>query len=196
MQDKNLQKIESLKKLAKEAKDLDDRINARKYYEQLLIEDPDDWEGNFYPVYYEALAANPDEFSNVIVKFNNAVKQATIMIKNSVDKEKHIETYDEILVAVAEFDVMIVDISTKLQKNSSQISTTMLNNWNVPCISMLIMVGDYYLELFEAPKKAAMVYRTAKVSAQHTAQYSKLMDDLLTEATKKEQEVLAMLGEM
>lgn len=38
--------------LARRAREADDSENAKKYYEQLLLDDPNDWEAVFYAQYY------------------------------------------------------------------------------------------------------------------------------------------------
>ena len=52
--DGNQQRLDNLRKLADRAKEENDSETAAKYFEQILIEAPDDWEANFYTIYYSA----------------------------------------------------------------------------------------------------------------------------------------------
>ena len=47
-------RIENLYKLARRAKDEENTENAAKYYSEILLERPNDWEAQFFSAYYEA----------------------------------------------------------------------------------------------------------------------------------------------
>ena len=46
--------LENLRTLAKRAQEANDSAQAAKYYEQILMLDPDDWKATFYVPYYNA----------------------------------------------------------------------------------------------------------------------------------------------
>ncbi|MDD6879965.1 MAG: hypothetical protein PUE18_00110 [Firmicutes bacterium] len=50
----NAERLKNLHQLADRAKEENDTENAAKYFEQILLEDPNDWEANFYTVFYAA----------------------------------------------------------------------------------------------------------------------------------------------
>ena len=43
----------NLYELARRAKSNNNSENAKKYYEQIIVKDPNSWEANFYTIYYQ-----------------------------------------------------------------------------------------------------------------------------------------------
>lgn len=69
---------DKLLQLARQAKSEGNAQNASKYYEMVAIDRPDDWESNFYSVYYQAaqctLATIPSAAANVTNKIPSTLR--------------------------------------------------------------------------------------------------------------------------
>ena len=48
--------LKNLYEIARRAKDSDNYENAAKYYDMILVKDPQSWEANFYVVYFKAMS--------------------------------------------------------------------------------------------------------------------------------------------
>ena len=51
----NSDELRNLYEIARRAKDTDNSENALKYYDMILVKDPNSWEAQFYVVYYKAM---------------------------------------------------------------------------------------------------------------------------------------------
>lgn len=61
--------FKNLYKLARRAKDENNADEAAKYYEKILAKDPNNWEANFYTVYFQAMLHHcPDTLCRCIGK--------------------------------------------------------------------------------------------------------------------------------
>ena len=61
--------FKNLYKLARRAKDENNAGEAAKYYEKILAKDPNNWEANFYTVYFQAMLHHcPDTLCRCIGK--------------------------------------------------------------------------------------------------------------------------------
>lgn len=71
-------KVRNLIILANRARDEDNAAEAKKYYELILLEDPDNWEANYYASYYAlmegSIAQLPDNLRNFRKRANSALK--------------------------------------------------------------------------------------------------------------------------
>ena len=47
--------LKNLYEIARRAKDTNNSENAAKYYDMILVKDPQSWEANFYTTYYQAI---------------------------------------------------------------------------------------------------------------------------------------------
>ena len=87
-------RIDNLRTLAKRAKDADDGRNAIKYYDELAIEDPHDWESVFYPAYFNSLNQISGPISDHI---NGALSQSFHLIADNLSSESVKKACDEIV---------------------------------------------------------------------------------------------------
>lgn len=76
--------LANLYQIARRAKDSDNSENAAKYYEMILIKDPNSWEANFYTVYFKAMSCKIGEIYNEANNVNNCVKPVLELIKANV----------------------------------------------------------------------------------------------------------------
>lgn len=174
-------KLENLRTLAERAKEDDDSENAAKYYEQILIEDPNDWAANFYSVYYAAHNIKIAQIGSAANRVANCIESVFKLIKNNVEEPaKQAVACLEVATKVISFSNMLFNnISSHLGSNM-EIARKNTDNWAYPTVSMLVITADKMLSVFddETVKSinepaAMLVYKTAK-------QYSDVCKDVTT----------------
>ena len=74
---------EKLLILARRAKEADDAHNAKKYYEELMLEDPNDWEAVFYAQYYTFFSSKVIQAPTQANLMRKAAKNAVNVICDS-----------------------------------------------------------------------------------------------------------------
>lgn len=81
---------EELKKLydaARSAKETDNWVTGKKYYDQILEKEPDSWEANFYSVYFkvrESMEKNRFELVQEVNKLKNSLDFIMVLVKDKV----------------------------------------------------------------------------------------------------------------
>ena len=77
----NQAKVSNLLILARRAKEANDSKTAAQYYQQLLLEDPDNWEAAFYTIFYDAhnnkiaqIGAAANRVSNSLTSVFNQIR--------------------------------------------------------------------------------------------------------------------------
>ncbi len=88
------EKMDNLFILARRAKDSGDNAAAAKYYEQILFEDPNNWEAVFYTDYCTAASCVIRDIGPSAVRLKSAFNTAFTLIQNSGmdDKENLLAT--------------------------------------------------------------------------------------------------------
>lgn len=82
------EKAESYRKLAKEARKMDNIQKAAEYYNQLVTLCPDDWEAIFFSVYYSSASCVIAQITIAASNVSSAVKLVTAKISNLPSQEK------------------------------------------------------------------------------------------------------------
>lgn len=98
------EKVQNLYVMARRAKDENDVESACKYYEMIIMENPNDWEALFYYNYYKAENTNLKNMSFSVNKLSNAMDGVFKAVDNS---EK---TYEEKWSFVQEIVAKIDDL--------------------------------------------------------------------------------------
>lgn len=91
-------KIKNLYTLARRAKEEDNTLNAAKYYREILLERPNDWEAQFYSTYCEAFSCKLGEIGNAAYTVSNSIPSIFNSIKNNVPNTSHSAIYEEIKI--------------------------------------------------------------------------------------------------
>lgn len=83
--------LANLYQIARRAKDSDNSENAAKYYEMILVKDPNSWEANFYTVYFKAMSCKIGQIFSEANNVNNCIKPVLELIKANVSNadEQH-----------------------------------------------------------------------------------------------------------
>jgi chromosome segregation ATPase len=125
----NTAKLDNLYKVARRAKEDDNTDQAFKYYEQLNMEDPDNWESAFFVAYYSAVnkLKNDKEGDSVLVtgdtvklggNYRSGIGPAINTITNCLDSVfsliEDIQEYEEQKAAVEAVSNYVKSISGNL----------------------------------------------------------------------------------
>ena len=81
--------LNNLYELARRAKDTNNSENALKYYDQILIKDPNSWEAQFYVVYYRTMQCKIAEIGNAAVDLTNVLPSVFDLIINNEDESEY-----------------------------------------------------------------------------------------------------------
>ena len=76
--------LANLYQIARRAKDSNNSENAAKYYEMILVKDPNSWEANFYTVYFKAMSCKIGQIFGEADNVNNCIKPVFELIKANV----------------------------------------------------------------------------------------------------------------
>lgn len=76
--------LKNLYEIARRAKDSDNNENAAKYYDMILVKDPQSWEANFYVVYFKAMACKIAEIWSAANSLSNCVKPVLELVRDNV----------------------------------------------------------------------------------------------------------------
>ena len=81
------EKLKNLYTLARRARDENNSQNAAKYYDLILLEDPQSWEASFYQVYYKAMLCEIENTISAASAIQNRLKNTLTLISQSVQDE-------------------------------------------------------------------------------------------------------------
>lgn len=91
--------LKNLYEIARRAKDSDNRENAAKYYDMILVKDPSSWEANYYVVYFNAMSCKIGEISSAACSVSNCLESVLNLIKDNVtDKNEQGAALTEIML--------------------------------------------------------------------------------------------------
>lgn len=77
------EELKNLYILARRAKEADNSENACKYYNEIVLKDPDNWEANFYLVYYKAASCKKGQIGNEAYNVTNCLKSTIkLLVEN------------------------------------------------------------------------------------------------------------------
>lgn len=89
--------LKNLYLLARRARDEDNTENARKYYDQIIVKNPNDWEAAFYLVYYKAMGCKIAEIASAGYSVVNTIETTVTLIKENVEgREEQINALKEV----------------------------------------------------------------------------------------------------
>ena len=86
----NTQEIENLYQLAHRSIDEEDYKNAEKYYEKILIMQPDKWEPVYYCAFFEAIACKADNVDKAAKIFKSKLGTVFSLLDNETDADRRL----------------------------------------------------------------------------------------------------------
>ena len=143
------EKIENLRTLADRAKAEGDTETAAKYFEELLKEDPNNWEANFYTIYYAAHNIKITQIGSAANRVSNIIDTVYSLIKENLhtpDEQK--AAGREVAYAVANFSSYLIPNATNNLGTTTESIDKAVDEWLVPICLMNIHVGDSLVKYF------------------------------------------------
>lgn len=169
----NSQRVENLRKLAQRAKEESNSEMAAKYYEQLLMECPDDWEASFYSTYYSAHNIKIAQIGSAANKVANIIGPTLRLVKSTVPEDQWPTTYIKIATDVLSFGNMLFNNITANLGSTNETANRNIDNWAVPTVTMIVIMGDEIRKQF--PGEVADTIALTMYNAAFG--YSKVMKD-------------------
>lgn len=162
----NARKVQSLRTLARRAKEQNDSKGAADYYQQLLVEVPNDWEANFYAVFYAShnvvIGQIGEAASRVAATFGDVLR---LLGENVPDAEAQSAARQEILDHVFDFETFLIDNAFGHLGSSNDTVAKNLWNWVVPALAMVVALGDQLKDVSEDFARAESAYKRAAEDA-------------------------------
>ena len=145
--------LSNLYQLARRARENNNSENAAKYYDMVLVKDPNSWEANFYSVYYESMSCKIAQIQSAAIKVNNCEDTVLSLIKDSITDP------DELYKAIDTICADLIEISNMLfyaaKNHYDGINYQIKNNYqqeylNNCCAArdILYNFGDYVIQYF------------------------------------------------
>lgn len=144
--------LSNLYEIARRAKDNDNSENAFKYYDMILVKDPNSWEANFYVVYFRAMSSKIGEIESVANLISRNLDSVLVLVKENVPVDKQNDVVAEIYSRTSIIAQMLynasenryyeIDISIRDDYRGEYIR----NAFGSTCIMYLL--GDYLEVIF------------------------------------------------
>lgn len=111
--------LKNLYEVARRAKDSDNSENAHKYYDMILVKDPNSWEATFYVTYYQAMQCKIAEISSAAISLSNCFSSVMNLVKNNVnDIEEQRNVIEEIYLRCERIAKMLYFASSDFYKDT------------------------------------------------------------------------------
>ncbi|MBQ4630426.1 MAG: hypothetical protein IJB70_05555 [Clostridia bacterium] len=151
------EELENLYKLARTARDTNNRRNAEKYYEKILMIDPDSWEASFYVVYFQATQIKESGFvsaaTSVLNNFNNVFN---LIKKNVSDINEQTLIVNEIIkkVEILSTGALKAALTVRSKAELSDIEYIESDFYSIQmtCLLLLFNCGDEIESTFCSPE--------------------------------------------
>lgn len=178
------EQIEKIRKLAARAKEASDTAAAAKYYEQIMLEDPDDWEATFYTTLYSASNCKVAQIGEAALRVGNIIDPVFQLIQQQYEEEvakvqaddarseedkrlaivslnvDRMKNYNSIVTECLNFGIMLTNNITSNMTNPNTVNKN-IEDWLVPVHMSYIMLGDALLKHFGDAKLAKEQYAYA-----------------------------------
>ena len=106
------QELENLYQLARRAKANDDGKDAVKYYEMILLHEPDNWEAQFYHIFYDAWQCLIKDIAAAAQKVVSVAKSSLTLIEDIDNQEERQAAVDEIASQVIRMSVLLTSAAS------------------------------------------------------------------------------------
>ena len=88
--------LQNLYEIARRAKDTNNSENGLKYYNEILLKDPNSWEAQFYVVYFRAMQGKYAEIVSLSVDIANTIPAVLKLVKDNVDVSEQDNVINEL----------------------------------------------------------------------------------------------------
>lgn len=98
--------LANLYQIARRARDTDNSENAHKYYDMILVKDPNSWEANFFVTYYQAMQCKIAGISSAASSIKNCEASVLELIKSTVPKSEQKDVIIEVYARLSGISAM------------------------------------------------------------------------------------------
>ena len=145
--------LKNLYEIARRAKNSNNSDNAVKYYDMILVKDPNSWEANFYTTYYQVMNCKIAEIASAANKMANCEESVLQLIKKGVDDNEQSKIFQEIYVKLHHIANMLYSsaIQTHNERDASYKAKyePEVYNRTMASINILYTYGSQLEKLFE-----------------------------------------------
>ncbi len=135
--------LENLRTLAERAKSANDTANAARYYDQILMLDPNDWSANFYQTYFSVQNVKIYQLGEAANRMANRLDSVLTLLKKQVPAELGQRTAClEIVLRLGLLKKMLVDNAIAHIGSTLDAIRENTDKWIVPALELLITAAD------------------------------------------------------
>lgn len=144
--------LSNLYEVARRAKNTNNSENALRYYDQILVKDPNSWEAQFYVIYFRAMNAKIIEIGTVGTTLSDSITSILELVKNTVDINKEKEIIQEIYDQTSYISNLLYSGAnnwyTETDYNVRSDFTNDYLNYVYPTAFIMFNLGDGLINLF------------------------------------------------
>lgn len=126
--------LENLYQIARRARDNEDDENAAKYYEMILVEEPDSWEATFYSVYHRAKACKIAHILTAASNLSNCLGSVFMLISKQVPAHKQKAATEEVLYRTKALAYLLANGAVRHFK---EIDPSIRKNYRSECLERI-----------------------------------------------------------
>lgn len=89
--------LENLYQIARRAKNDNNKANAAKYYDMIMVKDPTSWEAAFFSVYFTAMNCVVARLQSAAISVSNCEESVLGLIRDFVPKEEQAAAVEEVM---------------------------------------------------------------------------------------------------
>lgn len=139
------EKLEKLHQLAERAQKEGNAQDAKKYYEEIMTEDPSDWKASFYTEYYALLGGTIGNVLQTIEKFNKRVQSVLEQILNSLEGDDLDDAIDELLISSNHLYCCVISNLYEYKKSSAEASDEVREKVCHPVVCSILEFWNIFL---------------------------------------------------
>lgn len=148
--------LANLYQIARRAKDADNSENACKYYDMILVKDPNSWEATFYVTYYQAMQCKIAGICSAATSLLNCEKTVLELVQSTIPKENVKDIVCEIYSRLSTISYMLFSAaqnhfieSINLQIGDDPFGQEYVNNAHAS-VFVMYSYGDLLIKMFGA----------------------------------------------
>ena len=143
------EKLANLYKIARRAKNDDNAENAAKYYDQILIEDPDSWEATFYVVYFKAMQCKIAEIQSAATSVYNCTDTVLNLINDNMNgATEQEEAFSEVVSRITDICTLFYNSATNSYYDHEQRNVQEYLNRALTAINTIYNLGNQLESIF------------------------------------------------
>ena len=141
------EELNNLLILARRAKENSNYEKAAKYYEEICIKDPDNWEANFYSLYCECRSCKIGEVERKVQQLISSCQSSLSLLKQSTDKDNITRILDMVLSDLIDLTKIYLVNKRQLGVRAIMLGCTLLDKFGDEVFSLPYELGDTIKQL-------------------------------------------------